>query len=196
MDASPPSPEKERASLARTSIRTIADVAALHLNSLDAVVAKLPPAPFNTDDRPVVEYRAPIDLYHVRPTELPIDGTSMLANDPVADLGRWTTGANATELPAGWTGFGGPEDPNTFLPQLPPGVTFADVLAGVDEIQIHAIEPGYYYDFGFIYDLDFDNISIADLPRSCDGHEATVFVDGDGIVHGGEYDGWEAAVTK
>lgn len=96
---------------------------------------------------------------------------------------------SATELPAGWTGFGGPEDPNTYLPQLPPGVTFADVLAGVDEIQIHAIEPGYYYDFGFIYDLDFDNISINDLPRSCDGHEATVFVDGDGIVHGGEYDG-------
>src|SRR5262245_54514466 len=97
---------------------------------------------------------------------------------------------SATTLPAGWTGFGGPEDPITYLPQLPPGVTFADVLAGVDEIQIHAIEPGYFYDFGFIYDLDFDNIAITTLPQGgCAGEQPTVFVDGDGIVHGGAYNG-------
>jgi spermidine synthase len=89
-----------RASFARTSIRSIADLVALHVNSLDAVIAKLPAAPFNTDDRPVVEYRAAIDLYRTRPTELPIDGTSILAMDPVADLSRWTTGANPAEIPA------------------------------------------------------------------------------------------------
>jgi spermidine synthase/thioredoxin-like negative regulator of GroEL len=89
-----------RASFARTSIRSVADLVALHVNSLDAIVAKLPPAPFNTDDRPVVEYRAPIDLYHVRPLELPIDGTALLPTDPVADLARWTKGASASELPA------------------------------------------------------------------------------------------------
>jgi len=96
---------------------------------------------------------------------------------------------NATQLPEGWTGFGGPEDPSTYLPQLPPGVTFADVMAGVDEIQIHSIEPGYFYDFGFVHDLNFDNITIRELPKTCDGREATVWVDNDGIVHGGEYDG-------
>lgn len=96
---------------------------------------------------------------------------------------------SATELPDGWVGFGGPEDPNTYMPQLPPGRTFADVMAGVDQLQIHNLEPGYYYDYGFIYDLNFDNITIKELPKDCNGQEATVFVDSDGIVHGGEYDG-------
>ena len=96
---------------------------------------------------------------------------------------------NATELPDGWVGFGGPEDPNTYMPQLPPGRTFADVMAGVDELQIHNIEPGYWYDIGFVYDLNFDNITIKELPKDCNGQEATVWVDGDGYVHGGEYDG-------
>lgn len=95
----------------------------------------------------------------------------------------------ATELPAGWVGFGGPEDPVTYFPQLPPGVTFADVMAGVDEIQIHAIEPGYWYDFGFVHDLNFDNISITGIPKVCGGMNATIYVDGDGIVHGGNFDG-------
>ena len=96
---------------------------------------------------------------------------------------------SSTTLPSGWVGFGGPEDPVTYMPQLPPGVTFADVLAGVDEIQIHAIEPGYFYDFGFIYDLDFDNIAITGIPQGCEGQTPTVWVDGDGIVHGGASDG-------
>lgn len=96
---------------------------------------------------------------------------------------------NATELPNGWTGFGGPEAPPTYMPQLPPGRTFADVLAGVDEIQIHNIEPGYFYDFGYIYDLDIDNITIREMPRECNGQEATIWVDSAGMVHGGEFDG-------
>jgi hypothetical protein len=97
---------------------------------------------------------------------------------------------HATAVPAGWVGFGGPEDPVTYMPQLPPGVTFADVLAGIDEIQIHAIEPGYFYDFGFIYDLDFDNIAITGIPaNACGDTPATVYVDEAGIVHGGQADG-------
>jgi len=96
---------------------------------------------------------------------------------------------NATEVPEGWTGMGGPEDPNTYMPQLPPDRTFADVLAGVDEIQIHNIEPGYFYSYGFIYDVDFDNITIKELPQECQGQEATVYVDYDGIVQGGQFDG-------
>jgi hypothetical protein len=96
---------------------------------------------------------------------------------------------SATELPEGWTGHGGPEDPVTYLPQLPPGTTFADVMAGVDEIQFHNSDPGFFYEFAFIYDVDFDNISIQELPRECEGVTATVWVDNDGIVRGGEYDG-------
>jgi len=112
---------------------------------------------------------------------------------PLRDAG-WKTFSvdiadpNATELPQGWTGFGGPEDAN-WLPQLPPGRTFADVMAGVDEIQIHNIEPGYWYDFNHTYDIKFDNISITELPKGCGGREATVWVDDNGIVHGGELAG-------
>jgi hypothetical protein len=96
---------------------------------------------------------------------------------------------NATELPEGWVGFGGPEDPNTYMSQLPPGVTFADVLANVDQIVFHNVEPGYFYEYAFIYDVDFDNIAIQELPQECEGQEATVYVDYDGIVHGGQEDG-------
>jgi hypothetical protein len=95
----------------------------------------------------------------------------------------------ATEVPEGWVGFGGPEDPNTYMPQLPPTRTFTDVLAEVDEIVFHSIEPGYFYSIGFIHDIDVDNISIGALPQECNGAEATVFVDYNGIVHGGQFDG-------
>ena len=93
-----------------------------------------------------------------------------------------------TELPAGWTGFGGPETPMA-MPQLPPDRTFADVMAGIDEIQFHTYKPGYMYGIGYLYDIDFDNITIKELPHECQGQEATVYVDYDGIVRGGQFDG-------
>ena len=95
----------------------------------------------------------------------------------------------ATELPEGWTGTGGPDDPVTYLPQLPPGVTFADVMAAVDVVVFHAIEPGFYYDYGFVYDIDVDNIGIRELPKECNGSLATIWVDNDGYIRGGAQDG-------
>ncbi|MEM1330226.1 MAG: VPLPA-CTERM sorting domain-containing protein [Planctomycetota bacterium] len=80
----------------------------------------------------------------------------------------WTTysatieDANATELPAGWGGYGA-EDPVTFEPILPDGVTFADVLADVDEVVFTTFVPGFF--FGFTnFDVGADNISIAVVP--------------------------------
>lgn len=70
---------------------------------------------------------------------------------------------NATDLPAGWGGFGGPEDPMTFEPQLPAGVTFADVLGDVDEIALTTILPGYFFTFDD-YDVTLDNITITTTP--------------------------------
>lgn len=60
----------------------------------------------------------------------------------------------ATTMPAGWggTGSGGLS--------LPPGRTFADVLAGVDEIAITTYVPGWFYGFTN-YELAVDNLSIA-----------------------------------
>jgi len=61
-------------------------------------------------------------------------------------------------LPDGWIGFGD-EDPDTYMPILPEGVTFADVLAGVDEFQITGAVPGYFYGYAN-FDVQIDNITV------------------------------------
>jgi len=84
--------------LARAGIRTPADLVALRQTALPALVAQLPPAPLNRDDQPFVEYRAPVDLYSVRPSEQPFTDQAMRTTDLVDDLGRWTTGTPPVEL--------------------------------------------------------------------------------------------------
>ena len=83
----------------------------------------------------------------------------------VANNPSWTTYSvtiddpASTTLPAGWGGYGD-EHPTTFEPILPAGVTFADVLAGVDEIAFTSAQPGFF--FGFTdFDLVLDNLSIS-----------------------------------
>lgn len=78
--------------------------------------------------------------------------------------GDWTTFSvtindpDSTTLPPGWKGYGA-DDPATFEPILPVGVTFADILAGVDEMVFTTGEPGWF--FGFTdFDFVLDNISI------------------------------------
>lgn len=82
--------------------------------------------------------------------------------------GDWTTlsvtitDPTATALPSGWKGYGS-EDPVTFEPVLPAGVTFADILSGMDEIAFTTYEPGWF--FGFTdFDIQLDNISITTTP--------------------------------
>ena len=65
---------------------------------------------------------------------------------------------NATVLPANWYGFGD-EDPNTFEPMLPAGVTFADILGGVTEFSITGAFPGFFFGNAF-QDIRIDNITI------------------------------------
>jgi spermidine synthase len=85
------------ADLARAAIRTPADLVALRQTSLSALVDRLPPSPLNLDDRPFVEYRAPIDLYAVRPSEAPFADRTMHSAD-LQDLESWTTGMSPIEL--------------------------------------------------------------------------------------------------
>lgn len=61
-------------------------------------------------------------------------------------------------LPAGWTGFGA-EDPNTFEPILPAGVTFASVLASVDEVRITGAVPGFFFN-NALFDMRIDNVAV------------------------------------
>jgi hypothetical protein len=70
----------------------------------------------------------------------------------------------ATDLPAGWIGFGD-EDPSTFEPVLPAGATFASVLAGVDEFQVTGAVPGFFYTNAF-WDVQIDNITVTVEPGS------------------------------
>jgi spermidine synthase len=86
------------ADLARIEVRTPADLVALHLGDLSAMVSTLPETPLNLDDRPYVEYRAPIDFYAVRPSQLPFTEQRVRDRDPLGDLARWTTGAPVIEL--------------------------------------------------------------------------------------------------
>jgi hypothetical protein len=76
----------------------------------------------------------------------------------------WTTltveidNPTSDTLPAGWIGFGD-EDPGTFMPILPEGVTFADVLAGVDEFAITGAVPGFFFTSA-LWDVQIDNITV------------------------------------
>jgi hypothetical protein len=62
------------------------------------------------------------------------------------------------ELPNGWGGYGA-DDPVTGAPMLPAGVTFADVMASVDELAFTTAEPGYFNAFD-LFDVRIDNLSI------------------------------------
>ena len=73
-------------------------------------------------------------------------------------------------LPDGWGGYGA-EDPVTLEPMLPPGVTFADVMANVDELAFTTFEPGWFYGFT-IFDAHMDNLRIER------GGSDVIFVDG------------------
>jgi hypothetical protein len=75
------------------------------------------------------------------------------------------------ELPEGWGGYGA-EDPDTFEPVLPEGITFADVMAATDELAFTTYEPGYFYGFT-VFDVRIDNLRI---DRAADTD--TVFADG------------------
>jgi spermidine synthase len=61
-------------------------VAGIHLGHVQDLLAHLPAAPLNTDDRPYIEYRAPLDLYQVPPVP---EGWDLAAHDPLAGLERW-----------------------------------------------------------------------------------------------------------
>lgn len=64
----------------------------------------------------------------------------------------------AVALPAGWGGYGSGDV------SLPPGRTFANVLASVDEVAFTTYVPGYFYGYTS-YDVVVDNISIATTAR-------------------------------
>jgi hypothetical protein len=72
---------------------------------------------------------------------------SVTINDPTSN-----------DLTPGWIGFGD-TDPNTFEPILPPGATFATVLASVDEFRLTGAVPGFFFNDAF-FDMRIDNVSI------------------------------------
>jgi hypothetical protein len=99
------------------------------------------------------------------------------------------TDVYSDEVPPGWVGFGGPEDPVSYVPQLPPDTSWTQFLAGVDEVRITSLVYGWYYSLSFQHSINADNIAISEIPRICNGMNATVYVDNDNIVVGGQFDG-------
>ena len=96
---------------------------------------------------------------------------SAIQADPVWHTYSVTFTPASTELPSGWGGYGA-EDPVTFEPILPPGVTFADVMATTDELAFTTYEPGWFYGFTD-FDVRYDNIFV---DRA--GASDVVFADG------------------
>ena len=82
------------------------------------------------------------------------------------------------ELPVGWGGTGA-EDPETFMPILPPDRTYGSVLRNIDAAVFTTFVPGYFYGFTD-YNIRVDNISITTAtPQPCNGD-----LTGDGSVGG------------
>jgi hypothetical protein len=83
---------------------------------------------------------------------------------PISKRGNWQhmsvtiPDTRAVALPAGWGGYGSGDV------SLPPGRTFANVLASVDEVAFSTYVPGYLYGYT-TYDVVVDNISIATTAR-------------------------------
>lgn len=78
----------------------------------------------------------------------------------------WTTFSvtfdpNSAELPLGWQAYGAEDDQGNWT--LPQGVSFADLISGVDEVVIHSAELGFFYPFTN-FDLMIDNITLRAVP--------------------------------
>ena len=108
-------------------------------------------------------------VLEIRDHHNPPDGYPFVAVwVPVGTLDSTVTGwremrtriadTQATDLPAGWGGYGA-EDPNTGAPILPPGRTFANVLANADEIAYTTLEPGWFFDMA-VFDVAVDDIFV------------------------------------
>lgn len=76
-------------------------------------------------------------------------------------LGVTIADPNSAALPEGWGGYGAEDSKGR--PYLPPGRTFADVVAGADEIAITTFQPGYAYGSDHDFDVLYDNIDVSVL---------------------------------
>ena len=84
----------------------------------------------------------------------------------------------ATALPPGWGGV----DSDGVL-QLPAGVTFADVLADVDQIEFTTFEPDMFYGFT-IFDVAGDNFTVSPAAAVPEPASWAMMIGGFGLVGG------------
>ena len=93
--------------------------------------------------------------------------TLMETGEDWATYGVTINNPSSTTLPAGWGGTGA-EHPTTFEPMLPANLTFADVMADVEEVAFSTYVPGFFYGFTD-FDLRVDNIRIETTPIPAPG---------------------------
>lgn len=89
-------------------------------------------------------------------------GTLSATNTGWQHLSVTVANTSSATLPTGWGGYGA-ED-RFASPILPAGVTFADILRGVDQVVLTTLVPGYAYGFTD-FDVAIDNISITAVPE-------------------------------
>lgn len=110
-----------------------------------------------------VDYNDPGDPYPWTSVWYNLGAISSAQTSQWATLGVAIADPTSQTLPAGWGGYGA-EDPVTYEPILPPGRTFANVLANVEEIRFTTFQPGYFYGFTN-FQVHFDNPSVNAIPE-------------------------------
>lgn len=98
---------------------------------------------------------------------------------------------SAGEIPSGWYGTSGVNSTG-----LPPGRTFADVLAGVNAVRISSLPPGWFVGDGSLHDVTLDNLFIRSLPRlgdanrdgAVDRQDAAIVASHFGVASGATFD--------
>jgi hypothetical protein len=71
----------------------------------------------------------------------------------------------AEAVPPGWGGYGA--ESKFGEPMLPPDRTFADVLAGIDQVAFTTLKPGFFF-IQTDFDIQLDNIRIDTCPVDFD----------------------------
>ncbi|MFO0783103.1 MAG: hypothetical protein U0636_05420 [Phycisphaerales bacterium] len=110
----------------------------------------------------LVQYNAPGSEYPFTSVYYDLGTISSWATGDWTHFSVTIADPTSTALPAGWGGTGA-EDPVTYEPILPPGATFASVLANVDEIRFTTLQPGWFYGFTY-FDLQYDNVGVQAVP--------------------------------
>lgn len=149
---------------------------------------------YNFDNQPMNPLWFPLVIqlwnYDI-PADVPVS-VYLISQTLPENFGEWKRieftipNASATSLPPGWGGTGA-EDPITYEPTLPGGVTYRDVLSNIGQVDISTSLPGHFYGPSF-WQVSWDNLRIERVVSDT----CPADFNGDGFIDGFDYDAFVA----